>query len=53
MGKDLNCVKLKLWIFDMPDGGARLLRSREGNLSIMNLLTRLSITSKSNNMSGL
>ena len=34
MGKDLNCVKLKLWIFDMPDGGARLLRSREGRLSI-------------------
>jgi len=23
--------RLKLWIFDMPDGGARLLRSREGH----------------------
>lgn len=27
--------KLKLWIFDMPDGGARLLRVREGKINVL------------------
>ncbi|CAG9787200.1 unnamed protein product [Diatraea saccharalis] len=30
---------LKLWIFDMPDGGARLLRRREGHALPPNLVT--------------